>query len=277
MKKISFVALVLCICTLAIQSCKKDKELTALEALDLFQTGQDASESESLSNASEIETDVEVELRGGPNPPLNCPTITWANPQGTFPNTLTIDYGTGCVGPNGNVRKGIVIINQSAEMTVAGATRIRTHQNFYINNKKIEGTKTTTYNGLNPQGQPNFTRTHADFKVTFPDGEFVTFNATHTVTKTAGIGTPTMLDDTYSTTGNSSGVNRNGKAFTATITEPIIRNATCPWAQDGVRVVTREDKTVTIDYGYTEDVNSACDSKGMLTLPNGNTKVINLH
>ncbi|MBM3186540.1 MAG: hypothetical protein FJZ67_09570, partial [Bacteroidetes bacterium] len=64
---------------------------------------------------------------------LLAPCAVVTESSNTFPKTVTIDYGTGCVGQNGRTKKGKIIINVSGDMRVAGNTRSLTFENFYIN------------------------------------------------------------------------------------------------------------------------------------------------
>ena len=75
----------------------------------------------------------------------------------------------------------------------------------------------------------------------------------------------------WSTTGNTTGVNRNGVAVTSTILEPLIKKASCRWISDGLIQFTRDDKTSTLDFG-----DGSCDRFGTLTTANGNTFTIRL-
>ena len=80
-------------------SCKKDDEIinefvTASEDLTTQQDILEANESEITDQIDQGL--VSLTTRG-------FPTRTWTGPKGTFPNTLTIDYGTtGVTGPNGS-------------------------------------------------------------------------------------------------------------------------------------------------------------------------------
>ena len=82
-------------------------KITALFALTIFLTSCEKEEFEtndndaveSAANAESIMEDIESEalLRTAgtsSTTTTGCPTITYANPAGTYPNTITVDYGT---------------------------------------------------------------------------------------------------------------------------------------------------------------------------------------
>ena len=149
-----------------------------------------------------------------------------------------------------------------------------TYNNFTLDSTKVEGSRKWTNTGKNAQGQPTFKREATNIKLTFSDGTFATFTATHIVTKTQGYNTPLIFaDDIWAVTGNTEGVNRKGKTFQSVIASPIIHKALCPWITGGVRTITVNDKTFSLDYSYG---GGDCDREALLTLENGVTKVIKI-
>ena len=64
----------------------------------------------------------------------------------------------------------------------------------------------------------------------------------------------------WSSTGTATAVNRNGKDFTATITEPLIKRANCRWISQGVIDFSVGDRARSLDFG-----DGACDRFGTLT------------
>ena len=97
----------------------------------------------------------------------------------------------------------------------------------------------------------------------------------YTIQQIAGGDTDERIDDVFEITGSAEGVNRRGHAYTATITEPLIRQRDCRWLVDGTIefTVTTETETLTrtIDYGYP---NGECDNRALVTLNDGTEKVI---
>lgn len=251
-------------------SCKKEDtnvENEFITSSEDMTTQQDILESNETEISDQIEQGlVSLESRG-------FPTRTWTNPKGTFPNTLTIDYGTaGVTGPHGHVRKGKIIIDISAPITQTAAIRVVNHENFYIDDVLVEGTVTLTNAGLNSTNQLVFLRTVADRKLTLPSGKTISWNATQTLTQLEGGSTPDIkLDDVWSINGVSSGVNRGGKNFTVTTTEPLVSKFTCRWVVEGVINLVVESKVLSIDFG-----DGACNNVATVTLPDGTTKEVNI-
>ncbi len=282
MKKqsILFVSLILLAFTTLVWSCKKTNEdLTATN--DVIAAAQDDSENASTSDdvfnevdnyAKAIEASNFSQMKSIEGVCAPTITITHANESTTFPKVITLDFGAGCTGRNGNVKKGKVIFTISAKWA-KDATRTISFENFYINERKIEGSKTVTNKGLNTNGNPSVTVV-VDLKITKNDSTR-TYIATRTREMTAGVSTPLNIwDDKYSITGSGSGVNRKGVAYTTEITKALIVATDCKWIQSGsVKVsVPSKNKSMTVDYG-----DGTCSPDKTITIViDGQTKVIKL-
>lgn len=243
-----------------------DKESIALK------TAEDLTASDNLFDDISLQVDAQIEeaFSSGKTGEDECVTRTWEFDKGTFPNTLTIDYGEGCTGPNDRTRSGKIIVQLSAQPSETGATKTVTLEDFYINEAHIEGTKVTTNNGLNDSGQPTMTRT-VNGMITFGDGSTTSWSVNRTITQTAGFNTFRHLDDEFSVEGNASGTNRNGVTYTGTIVEPIIKKAFCPWAVQGLVEFSVDGTIRTLDYGVGD-----CDRFATLTNAEGESKEIKL-
>ena len=262
MKKSIFFLIVLISSVFAFESCRKNDNNDTVIA-----TAEDLSANEDYTEQIDLDADIAVEERGGGE----CPTVTFAQPEGTWPNTITIDFGAACTRRDGRVLSGVLVIQQTAEIRTPGAVRTVTHENFSIDGVKIEGTRTWTNNGQNTDGQWSYTKVATDMKLTFEDGSVTTWSKTRTSVLIEGGGTATHLDDVWSSTGTASGVNRNGNDFTATITEPLIKHADCRWISQGVIEFTVGVRTRSLDFG-----DGSCDRFGTLTLANGDSYSIRL-
>ena len=268
MKKSILLLSALFLGIIAFNACKKSDDSSANDAEIL--AAEDLATNEDFAEEIDFAADVAIEERGGPSA---CPIVTLAQPWGTWPNTITIDYGAaGCDGPNGqHLLKGKIIINQTADRFTPGAVRTKTFENFYIDDVQVEGTKAWTNNGTDAGGNWSYTKIATDMKLSYPDGTSTTWNHTHTSTLIGGSSTPTHWDNVWSTTGSSSGVNRNGIAFSSTIQEPLIKKAVCRWISEGTVQITRDGNTSTLDFG-----DGTCDRFGTLTTASGDTFTIRL-
>jgi hypothetical protein len=244
-----------------------DRTKTDLTVTEDTNTTEDIVASIDYDAAADLDEDLAAEDRNGP-----CPTRTYLNPQGTWPNTITVDYGDACVRPDGRVLKGKLIITLSdSTMRIPGATRTLTYDGFYVDDVKFEGTKSLINNGIGADGFWSITKT-IDKKLIFADGTFTTWVGTKTRTLIEGAGTIlNPLDNVWSITGSGAGVNRNGVDFTCNITTALKKHANCRWISEGIMTWTSGDKTRTLNFG-----DGTCDKFGELTRANGEVVTIKL-
>lgn len=209
---------------------------------------------------------------GSATPPT-CVTVS-ISPEsgGSFPKTVTIDFGTGCAGKDGHTRRGKIIAVYTGRMRNAGSKATITFDGFYFDSLKVEGTvvaeNKSTANGF------VFSVTVANGTVTDNAGNYIQVNRTHTWTQTGGNGTSIPSDDVYNITGNSTGTASNGSIniqWATEITTPVVRKFTCRWRVSGQVTITHSTKTAVLDYG-----NGDCDNTATLTY-NGKTTNITLH
>ncbi|MAT53343.1 MAG: hypothetical protein CMN32_02600 [Saprospirales bacterium] len=265
MKQIKWFAVFALALGVFLTACNKEDLTLGFEDSEQMVASTDQTTSEDLYADVEDQVDLAIETRGAGQ---DCPEVTVEPADGSYPRTITIDFGDGCEGPNGRIRKGQIVVTVSDTMSNEGATRTTTFVDFFIDDAQIEGTKTLTNLGPDADGNVTFQRT-VDGQITFPNGDVATWQADHFITQIEGADTPTCFDNVFAITGGSSGVNRHGKAYSTEILEPVIRKKTCPWRVAGVLSLTVEDKTVTIDYG-----DGSCDRKAILTAPDGTQHVI---
>ncbi|MEM7105354.1 MAG: hypothetical protein AAF502_19605 [Bacteroidota bacterium] len=266
---------VLALALLILSSCNKEEAITELTETT---TSTDFLKMEQLYDDIEYEADYRMEEKSGTfedgkyTKDDDCPTLTWSAPPGTFPNTLVIDFGTGCTSASGSTKAGQIVVNQSDPMPTVGAVRTITLVNFSINGIQIEGTKSLTNNGPVGPAQRSFTRTLVGGQVTFLNGDVATKDATRTLSQLDGLGTDTFIDDIFAITGGSQGVNRNGVPYSTNITEPLIKERNCHWLISGVRDMTFGPFSRSIDYG-----NGFCDPFAVVTNGQGQSHIINLN
>lgn len=193
----------------------------------------------------------------------SCPviTVTSRDPQ-VWPKTITIDYGAGCTGLYGNVRKGKIIIVLTARANVVNATRTVNFENYFFNEIKIEGTKEFKNLGLNTNQNLEFTAKLTGGKLTLPSLKTIERSFNHKREWIAGKNTPRYMgDDEWLITGTASGKNINGITYTNTILTALLRKTACNFLVSGTIKFERSGvEAVVLDYGTGE-----CDAKATLT------------
>jgi hypothetical protein len=197
-----------------------------------------------------------------------CAAITVTPNDTTYPKTITIDFGDSCVGLDGKLRSGKIIINLTAPLRKPGSVLTVTLDNFYINHIHIEGTKTIS--NLSENGAIKFSVQVTGGKVTFPSGRGYSYESSKTKTQVAGMDTKTCRDDVFEITGSATITFNNGVVVKFEVVDPLIKKVACPWLSDGTLSITINDRVLKIDYGFPH--NGDCDNKALLTWNDGNSQ-----
>jgi hypothetical protein len=278
----NLAAFLICASLLGV-GCSKEK--TPNEAENLMETMADDAEADITFNQVSDDvgginddigfTQTDIGSEDQPTDPTNtrCYTVTITKlTANDFPKQVVIDFGTGCLGRDGKTRKGKVITVYTGRLRVPGSKATTTFDGFYVNAVHVEGTHTIQNNSTSSVRV--ITRTVENGKLSRPNGNYILWNATHTNTQVAGLGTPNFhFDDAFSITGNVSAENsRNGvvNTWSRSITSPLQKKATCRWFDAGTVSITRKGQTGTLDYGT-----GTCDNKATITF-NNNSRTITL-
>lgn len=202
-----------------------------------------------------------------------CFTVTVTPLQpGAFPKTVVIDFGNGCTGRDGRVRKGKITTVYTGRMAVAGSKATTTFDNHFVDSFKVEGTH--SIENVSTSNNRSFNVKLLNGKLSTPGGNYILHNKNKTWIQTDGNGTPqNPVDDVFSITGATDGTVGRG-SFTLTwstnILQPVIRKFTCRWPVQGQKEVKRNNRTAVFDFG-----NGSCDNKATFTI-NGTVHNITL-
>jgi hypothetical protein len=188
-----------------------------------------------------------------------------------FPKTVTIDFGDGCFGKDGKLRKGKIVSIYTGPMFVPGSTSSTTFVDYSVDSFKIEGTHTVE--NTSTSNRKELTVKVIDGKITNTNsGSWKKWSGTKIHTQVEGNGTPLYpLDDVFQITGDATGSNSNNNSWTAVITDPLIKRFTCRWIAKGTVRITRNNNIAVLDYG-----DGACNNKAVITV-NGVPHDIILH
>jgi hypothetical protein len=126
---------------------------------------------------------------------LTCPTVSWN--LASLPFSLVFDWGTGCTGTDGVLRKGKISISLTGLMTAVNSIATFTFDNYYAGGLKITGTHSITYVGLNSGNNWPRYQVATDARFDFPDGKFMTYHANYWRLLAAGSETATISDDVW--------------------------------------------------------------------------------
>ncbi len=247
-------------------SCKKSDETLAEEFENTFEASANQAIANNLSQDAEdvfleIAQDNNIAGNFAPEPVNNiipCATVTITPAQG-FPKTVVIDFGVSCT-HNGITRSGKINIVLTDSVRRPGSTATMTFTNYFVNLYKVEGTITWT-NTSTPNTR-SWTRATTNGKITAPDARFWLHEGTRSVTQTAGVGTPTPIDDIFLvTSGNHTVTNSSNISRTCTILEALQRKVACSNIDKGKIKVQGPNHYATIDFG-----DGTCDNLALLSI-----------
>jgi hypothetical protein len=199
----------------------------------------------------------ELGLRLGP-----CVEITVTPNDSTYPKTVTIDYGTGCLCRDGKFRKGAIILHYTKPLRAPGAVLTITLRDYYVNRAHIEGKKIIT--NLSNAGVRMYSVVVVNGKVTWPNGRGFQYEKSKTVTQVRGSETITVRDDVFSIEGRSKTTYNSGVTVVKNTESPLIKPVECNWIVKGVLKIKINDRQLFLDYG-----NGTCDNKAVLTWGGG--------
>ena len=240
---------------------------------------EDAATAESLTEVTDraIEEVAEAAMPmpgggGGPcagtaQPFGTCATLTDSG-EDVYPRTVVVDFGTGCTGPNGITRSGVITLVVTGGMwSTEGATWTATFENFGVGNRTVNGTKTRTFTGANAEGQPTYSFT-SDLSIVRNGASFAR-EASGTAVWLAGYDTEDCFDNIVQRDGTATVTGPQGGTRTRTFTA-VVHDQVCGYPVSGTVHIERQGPDVHVEYGDGTCDNLATVERG------GNSFLLNL-
>lgn len=197
-----------------------DNETEEAEMTNLASVGENESD-DVLEVLSQVEMSFGSEA-GRINDEI-CAVIT----NDTESNILTIDFGTGCVGPYGRTRSGKIIVAYSGEINDGISNRIITFEDYEVNNRGVSGSIELRDITSNIDGTVSSTKKLIGLTITFPNGQSVSYTGNRTRRWTHGVLDGDPYNNVFEITGSVDGIWSNGRTFTHRITETIVSDWSC--------------------------------------------------
>lgn len=190
----------------------------------------------------------------------------------TANKTIVVDFGpNGCTSPNGVLRKGkITMVYTGSNFLFPGTSISTTFDGYEVDGYRIDGIRTLTNAGIDLiNTRVTIAVKITNGRVTWPDNSFVTYSSDQTRTVSLGSG-----GYEASVIGTASGTSRKDRAYTATISKPLIIRESCVTEgnylpSSGEIVFSYQNIAMSVDYGLGE-----CDRKAVITFPGGVKEVI---
>ena len=259
------------------QTVTEEQATTYSEESSMAEASFDDAEDLATTAADEENNASEFGLNGRLYRPLftelraaigNCADITVTPNDSTYPKTIIIDFGNGCLGLDGKFRSGAIIIHLTAPLRRPGSVVTITFRNFYVNRVHLQGTKIIS--NLSEPPVHKWSVQVVGGKVTFPSGRGYSYQSVKVKTQVGGMDTRIVRDDVYEFTGRSQTEFNNGLTITLNTETPLVKKVACPWISDGKLKIKINDRVLFLNYGFPDD--GQCDNKSLLTWNNGNNQ-----
>lgn len=244
---------------LALTACRKE---TTDPVNNDYTSAVDNSFGESMFNDMLKQADQAAE-EGGVRGMMDACIDTIVIDTTVMPRTMLIDFGSvNCTGQDGRARRGSILVTFTGPYRAVGTVITITPQDYYVNDHKVEGSKTVTNLGPNTDGHTQFAIA-VNGTITAPNNAWTsTHTASRVRTWIQGEETLTPWDDVYLITGNGSGTNRNGVPYTLTITQALRVEVGCWHVVSGKLEITPQGlATRYVDFG-----NGSCDGTVTVTV-----------
>jgi hypothetical protein len=257
-------------------SCKKNNDI---QLEDKVLTQDDAYAESTFENVSDM-ADEAYDISMGDNLKSTegnrmflseCATVTIDT--NVFPRTMTINFGdVNCLCHDGKYRRGKIIITFTGRYRQPGTVITHGFENYFVNDRSVDGTKVVTNMGENENGNLYFTIEVVGV-IQKPDGGGTfSWNSSRVREWIQGSDTPNRWDDIYLITGTAQGIRPSGLTWEREIMTPLRVELACRFIVSGTIEMRPQDRPVRLlDYG-----NGDCDNEATVTI-NGETYTIHLH
>ena len=265
MKKYLKISALIALPLVTFFACHKSSTPSLTNSDDNGGYASDAAILESNSNAVMSMADNAVNASGANLRTTSCAELTYDTSSTTSTKTITINFGTGCTGFDGNTRSGEVIVSWTGHYKDSNSVHTITSNNYYVNGYKFVVNKTVTNMGTNASGQDWYTVTVND-SIYLTSDSVISWTGNRTRTWVSGYNTSEIYDDVYDIGGTTTVVRANGHSFTFSIESgaPLVVANDCAYIEAGKVDITGSSISGTrvLNYGDTPN----CDRMATLTI-----------
>jgi hypothetical protein len=184
----------------------------------------------------------------------DCATVTLTGAENT--KTLTIDFGTECVGKDGRTRTGKIIVTTQS-FTETNKLRTFSFDGYTVNGHAITGEITKNITN-NIDTNSRLAEISEDITITLADNQG-TLTRSAQLTRLYEFGTSSIVaDNRFTTWGQTIFTNAMGRTITKTVAEstPLLYKTICRQVVSGIMTIDfGNDKNWTINFG-----DGSCDN-----------------
>ncbi len=285
LNKVLPAAAFLCI---VLASCKKNDQLTPASPSQATIESLLLTASNTITNGGNQQNEAISDVMGSSvimsGDSSDCRIATFNPSRTVYPHLKTIDFGSGCLSPDGIMRSGKKLITVYADWQIAPAGTLiseETFSNFYVDSINVSG-NVKIYIDTAASPGPLALKIVANKTFTDSKGNTSTFISTDYCLQTAGNSTTTKADNVYQVTGSASGTEVLDGSLAVSWTSqidpsnPVIKMGDCMYRSKGSLMIqlTLEGSSVFNEYLNYGD--GACDNNATLTINGGTPQQVTL-
>lgn len=197
-----------------------------------------------------------------------CESLTYDGSKGE----LKLDFGSGCVGPDGKLRSGIIKANLSLLKNEIW-NKIEISLNSYsMSNIPVQGERLIFNDSLTSSPYLNLTSIINNGALSFSDGTNYSYQSQREIWNRGSGGPGTWFN--FYVEFQKEGVNRDNENFTSFSIGSINSTSSCYYLKigqptQGILAITKNDETIQINFGYHRYGQSSCNSFISVLFENG--------
>lgn len=279
------VAALLCI---SIASCKKNEVPASSPTAQTTTQTLLMNANNTIANASDQQSQEVSDILGSTvimSPDSSaCRVVTFSPSRNVYPHLKTVDFGSGCTGPDGITRSGKKLITVYANWKTAPAGTLiseTTFSDFWVDSVNVTGNVKTF---IDTAASPGPLALKIITNKTFTDakGNTNTFIATTYWVQIAGDTTTTTADNVYQITSSASGTEVLDGATALTWTSntdplhPVMKMGDCAFRSSGALQIQLTLAEGTVFNEYLDYGNGTCDNNATITINGGTPQEVTL-
>jgi len=269
MKKISLLALAFLLLA-GLHSCKRSQKTE--EALSDDRVSglalTDATTDEVIGTVESFFTGYHARSSSPGSHLPSCVAVTRIGIGDTITVTWEFD-ASGCQMPNGRIYTGTVTM-QRIHHGGQSQVNVTFSDDFSVDSIDVDGSFQRTRTRTNSNGNPETTVVF-DLQISRPGGESFHTTGQRVREMVEGSDTRRPDDNVWEITGQWQTVYDNGDSYDVQTLTPLRKEFACPWYVSGTVAIVYNGETYRLDYG-----DGTCDDEAVLTMPDGQTRVIHL-
>jgi hypothetical protein len=165
----------------------------------------------------------------------------------TYPKTITVNFGNGCIGEDGRERSGSIVGTLSEKLSTPGSMLTINLNNYAVGGVRISGTRS-----MSNISMTDTIRLNSEIRngaVAYPTGQAVTYTDSLIIVEIPGSGAINPAETSFTLNGSGTMNVGYGDALSITIIQSLIQALGCKYFVAGQFSLHQDNKTAVVDFG----------------------------